>query len=359
MIAISDVSRYDACMGRTDTIFMRKLPWVSLVGALFVIYPNILWIPWNWVRLGEGDKVGFCLFFLFRFLYFWGLMYVQLRSTLRRRSDSLRRRFLHNGMYTIGGCLFFVGLSWLLPLLDIWAAYTGNILVFQFVVSGLICVFTGHLAAFHDIQREKEREIAELKLANMQSQCQALSHQIHPHFFFNSLNGIASLISKGKKNCALDYLSHLSGVFRYILQSQDKGLVPLQEELNFLSSYRHVMEVRYAHKLRMEISVPEEASRRLLPVLSFLPLLENITVHNCIDSDHIMSVRIYLTSENELAMENPLYPKLTPPETHGTGLPHLSKRFLLLTGKPIKVEKQGVFRVLLPLYAHECANCRR
>lgn len=83
------------------------------------------------------------------------------------------------------------------------------------------------------------------------------------------------------------YVHELSDIFRYILQSDKRGLVTLREELEFIQSFRYVMEVRFANKLVFSIQVDETMQDELtLPVLSLLPLVENVTVHNRIDSEH-------------------------------------------------------------------------
>lgn len=122
-------------------------------------------------------------------------------------------------------------------------------------------------------QREKESEIERLRFENLQSRCDALANQINPHFFFNSLNGISSLIRKKDDEKTLMYVHQLSDIFRYILQSDRKGLVSLREELEFMLSFQYVMEVRFANKLTFSVRVEEERKDLLmLPVLSLLPL---------------------------------------------------------------------------------------
>lgn len=89
------------------------------------------------------------------------------------------------------------------------------------------------------------------------------------------------------------YVHELSDIFRYILQSDKRGLVTLREELEFIQSFRYVMEVRFANKLVFSIQVDEAMQDELtLPVLSLLPLVENVTVHNRIDSEHKMEITI-------------------------------------------------------------------
>ena len=203
---------------------------------------------------------------------------------------------------------------------------------------------------FFTKQREKEQEIEKLRIESLQSRCDALANQINPHFFFNALNGISSLIRKKNDEHTLSYVTKLSDIFRYILQSDKRGLVALKEELMFIEAFRHVMEVRFANKLTFTIEVPEDKWNLRIPVLSLLPLVENATVHNIIDSDHRMDIRIELNERMELVVTNPIYPKLTPPDTNGTGLKNLENRFLLLMDKQIRVESdEQMFKVYLPL----------
>ena len=200
-------------------------------------------------------------------------------------------------------------------------------------------------------QQEKEAEIQQLKMENLQSRCDALTNQINPHFFFNSLSGITSLIRKKDDSKTLQYVEELSDIFRYILQSEHKGMVTLQEELNFIEAFRYVMEVRFANKLSFSIQVDESKQNTLtLPVLSLLPLVENVVIHNRIDIDHKMEIAIYLNSQDELVISNPIFPKSTPPKTNGTGLKNVENRFQLLTNRKIRIEPTDkTFRVYLPL----------
>lgn len=147
------------------------------------------------------------------------------------------------------------------------------------------------------------------------------------------------------------YVHELSDIFRYILQSDKRGLVTLREELEFIQSFRYVMEVRFANKLVFSIQVDETMQDELtLPVLSLLPLVENVTVHNRIDSEHKMEITIRLNEQKELVVSNPIYPKLSPPDTNGTGLRNLESRFTLLMNRQIRIEcDENTFRVYLPL----------
>lgn len=337
-------------MNELRSYIPRKLPVISLICTLFITYPNVVWIPWNLERLNVGEEFGFWAFFAFRMVFFYGLFYFQLRYNLRQIVNmSFAARFWRNFLYTLLGCTAFVGLSYGLPLLSIQTGYVGNILLFQFFVVCLLCTFIGYISVLYDSRREQEQEIEQLRIENLQSRCDALANQINPHFFFNALNGISSLIRKENDDDTLLYVTKLSDIFRYILQSDRKGIVTLGEELAFIRSFMHVMEVRFGGKLICTIDVPEDDYGLTLPVLSLLPLMENVTVHNCIDSTHHMEISIRMNG-HELEISNPIYPKLTPPDTNGIGLQNLRNRFELMMKKEIRVETDGdMFSVFLPL----------
>jgi LytS/YehU family sensor histidine kinase len=149
----------------------------------------------------------------------------------------------------------------------------------------------------------------------------------------------------------------MSDIFRYVLQSDKKGLVTLGEEMEFVKAFFYMMEIRFANKLVFKINVANEMSDLKLPVLSLLPLIDNVVVHNIIDSEHKMEVSICMNKEMELSVSNPVYPKLSDTDTNGTGLKNLENRFLLLMNKQIRVNNDGTrFTVYLPLKKEKNEN---
>ena len=220
----------------------------------------------------------------------------------------------------------------------------------QFFIIAAISALAGQLSMLYTKQRKNEHEIEQLKIENLQSRCDALTNQINPHFFFNSLNGIAALIRKKNDEHSLTYIDTLSDVFRYILQGDKKGLVALNKELKFVDAFRYMMEVRYANKLLFDIDVEDDKMSLDIPVLSLLPLIDNVIMHNRIDSEHIMKIIIRVNEDNELTVTNPIYLKQTPSDTSGTGLKNLENRFTLMMNKKVRIENDGkTFRVCLPL----------
>lgn len=222
--------------------------------------------------------------------------------------------------------------------------------MFQFFIVAILSALIGHIYLLYKLQRSKEKEIELLKVENLQSRYDALTNQINPHFFFNSLNGLTSLIRKQHQEATLTYVLKLSDVFRYILRSDKKGLVSLAEELAFVRSFAYMMEVRFANKIYFDIAVSTEMLTYQLPVLSILPLLDNIVVHNTIDSLHQMNIRIDTDQSDNLRITSPIFPKIQQPDTTGTGLKNLGSRFKLLLNREIQIEERSdTFTVILPL----------
>lgn len=325
-----------------------KILLITLVSTIFIIYPNLSCLPWELNFLKGTERTHLLLFTAFRYIYFCILTFTLLKLNLQKfNMESFKKRITYNALICFGAYLVFITFALLTyP----QAKHLGSVLVLQFVVVCFLLTFTGHIFLLSTIQRKKEQEIEQLKIENLQSRYDALMNQINPHFFFNSLNGLTALIRKKNDENTLTYVNKMSDVFRYILQSDKKGLVTLEEELEFVDAFFYMMEIRFANKLQFNVNVEKERILYKLPVLSILPLIENVVVHNRIDSEHKMEVTIQLNEQNELVIFNPVYPKLSPPETNGTGLRNLENRFQLLMNKQIRiVDKDNMFYVYLPL----------
>ena len=271
-----------------------KLALISLLGAIFIIYPNLAYARWEMSFLDKSLHASYVYYFIYRYLFFSVLIWILIKYNLKKiPSLVFKSRLVHTIILTVAAYLVYVLASLLFTYKG--DCFTGN-LVFQFFVVFIICAFVGHVYFLNSEQMRKEQEIEQLKSENLQSRYDALTNQINPHFFFNSLNGLTSLIRKKNEENALEYVNKMSDVFRYVLQSDKKGLVTLGEELDFLKAFFYMMEIRFANKLVFNINVPIEKRDLKLPVLSLLPLIDNVVVHNTIDSEHKMEVNICLNA---------------------------------------------------------------
>lgn len=325
-----------------------KLIISSLITGIFIIYLNFSFVSHELAYLGKEKYLHIILFFIFRYLFFSAVIWFMLRHNLLKvKLESLGKRFFQTVFIGVAGYFIYMGFSLLLNPKKEW--FSGFVL-FQFFVMMVLCTLIGHVAHLYNERRKKEREIEQLKTENLQSRYVALTNQINPHFFFNSLNGLSSLIRRKNEDRAIEYINKLSDVFRYVLQSDKKSIVTLDEELECVTALSYMMEVRFANKLIFHIKIEEEHKNLKIPVLSLLPLIDNVVVHNVIDSEHKMIVAIYMNDELELLVSNPVYPKLDTPNTNGTGLINLENRFTLLMDKKLRIIDDGkTFTVCLPL----------
>lgn len=187
-----------------------------------------------------------------------------------------------------------------------------------------------------------------LMRANAQSQFEALKKQLDPHFLFNCMNTLASLIDVENKD-AQTYLSRLSEVYRYVLDTREKSTVTLEEELQFLNAYVYLNEVRFRENLKVEQSLDQSIYRHRLPALSLQLLVENAIKHNVASRDHPLTIRIYQEGEY-VTVENNKRIKNTLPSSTRLGLQNIVKRYQLLTAQHVSIkESDKLFRVQIPL----------
>lgn len=192
-----------------------------------------------------------------------------------------------------------------------------------------------------------QQKAAKLQKENNTARYAALQSQLNPHFLFNSLNTLIAEIEYNPDN-AVRFTKHLSGVYRYVLQSQDKSLVTLGEELEFMRSYLFLHEVRLGNCISCDCRITPEHTDCLLPPLTLQLLVENVIKHNSITIANPMKIGITI-QDDYLIVSNPVQPRMSH-EAPGIGLQNLSNRCRLMSGKEIVVEnRENIFTVKVPL----------
>ncbi|SHJ50853.1 Histidine kinase [Arenibacter nanhaiticus] len=219
--------------------------------------------------------------------------------------------------------------------------------IFIFIVVHIIILFISRILRLQIIQRENILENEYLKQQNLENELTALKNQINPHFLFNSLNSLNYLIRDNKE--ATMFVKKLSFMYRYILQSGDRDLVQLKDELKFLESYIYLIKTRYRDRFQTEINIDEKYLERKIPPLALQLLVENAVKHNEISETNPLKVIIY--SENEsIYVENKLRIRTTLAEGTGNGLLNLYKRYYMIRKQQIVIDRKNeFFRVKLPL----------
>ncbi len=192
-------------------------------------------------------------------------------------------------------------------------------------------------------------EYEELKREALQRQYESLKNQISPHFLFNSLTALKVLIQDAPDK-AQNYVNSLSKALRYTLQSNEKQLVTLQEEMEFMNSYIYLIRMRYDTNLIVNYEIKETFRLYMLPPLTIQTLVENAIKHNEISKRRPLIIDIETTGNESLIVRNNIQKKYTEEAGTGLGLANLSKQFGILIGKDIVITKTDeLFIVEIPL----------
>ena len=182
---------------------------------------------------------------------------------------------------------------------------------------------------------------------SMTATYESLKSQVNPHFLFNSLNVLTNLVYEDQDKAA-KFIKQLSEVYRYVLDTRDKELVPLAEELHFLKAYAYLQSIRFGDKLKVEIDVTLE--KALVAPLALQMLVENAVKHNEISVDRPLTIRLYNDAQY-LIVENTLQRKAATGEiSSGLGLENIARRYQFLSNVPVQVSEAGErFIVKLPI----------
>jgi sensor histidine kinase YesM len=192
-------------------------------------------------------------------------------------------------------------------------------------------------------------EYEELKREALQHQYESLKNQLSPHFLFNSLTALKVLVREAPDK-AQNYINSLSKALRYTLQSNEKQLVTLREEMDFMESYLFLIKIRFDTNLLVNISTADNLSSYRLPPLTIQTLVENAIKHNEISKRKPLTIEIVTTRKESLYVRNNLQKKITPEDGTGLGLSNLSKQFLMMIEKDISIIKDDqFFTVEIPL----------
>lgn len=181
-----------------------------------------------------------------------------------------------------------------------------------------------------------------------QGRFEVLKSQVNPHFLFNSLNTLSSLISENPA-LAEEFVDDMASVYRYLLHTNERELTTLRKELEFIDSYYHLLKTRYGAGLSMHVSVDEADKESLLPPLTLQMLVENAVKHNMMLPENPLRIEIE-ANDGFLAIKNTLQRKNVRVESNHIGLSNIASKYKLLNQtRPTIEEKDGFFIVTLPL----------
>ena len=214
-------------------------------------------------------------------------------------------------------------------------------------IVGLVLIYE----VFYLLEKWKESQLKKesLKKASLQGQLQSLKSQISPHFLFNSLNSLSSLIADEPQR-AERFVDEMAKVYRYLLQTNDQELTPLSVELAFIQSYYHLLKTRHGPGLRVEVEIDPTYLGHQLPPLTLQMLVENAVKHNTILATKPLCITITTTPGGNLRVRNNLQRKTSRVESNHVGLTNIKARYGLLSQTELFIEETSEhFTITLPL----------
>ena len=221
----------------------------------------------------------------------------------------------------------------------------------------LTIVISFHVFYFYNKYQQNKIKEQKVIAGTASAKFDALKNQLDPHFLFNSLNVLTSLIEENPDN-AQKFTTSLSKVYRYVLEQKSKELVTVDEELQFAKTYMSLLKMRFEDSI--VFTMPEKAQNpesKVVP-LSLQLLLENAVKHNMVTSNKPLHIKIY-EGQGNLIVENNLQPKQIIKKSSGVGLSNIMQRYDLLTNKKININKEANrFAVAIPMLTKQITIMR-
>lgn len=245
------------------------------------------------------------------------------------------------------GVFFSFPQQYLVPVVEISPRALRLSLAVNAVLSLFFYYFVEREHSRKNLQQEVYR-VAQLQKETLQAQLEALKNQVDPHFLFNSLNVLGSLIQLDPDRAG-QFLGQLSEVYRALLDTGAQTLVPLRSEMALVRAYAHLMETRFGAALRVEWDVAPAWEQLLVPPTAVQMLLENAIKHNGSTVRKPLRIRVSAAA-GLLMVENNRQPRTDVVASTHTGLRNIQRRYQHLTDRPVEIlPTPESFVVRLPL----------
>ena len=217
-----------------------------------------------------------------------------------------------------------------------------------FFIATFVGFGIGGLFFFYVMWAEAVDNMKKLREEKLIFQYETLKSQVNPHFLFNSLNSLSSLIRKDP-DLSEQFIQKLSSVYRYILDNREKELVPLATELEFVNNYFYLQKIRDEDKIILNNELKETEKLEVLPV-SLQLLVENALKHNAATRKQPLEITIHSEGLDKLVVRNNLQKKMQLNDSSKIGLKNLSERSRLILNREIEIqETEDEFVVKIPV----------
>jgi two-component system, LytTR family, sensor kinase len=219
------------------------------------------------------------------------------------------------------------------------------------IIITFLCLVIYISGQFLKAWKQSLLEVEKHKTQSANAQLQNLKNQLNPHFLFNNLSVLSSLVYQNQDK-AVDFINELSKVYRYVLDNKNAELVSLQDELDFLEHYIYLLKIRFGENVIFKIRI-EENHNHFLPPMCLQMLVENTIQHNETSQNKPLEVNIY-TENNRLFITNQIQPRSDKTESSQTGLKNIQIRYSFFTDEKVEInQNERLFSVSLPLISRK------
>jgi len=222
----------------------------------------------------------------------------------------------------------------------------------KFIILAVVVIFIYTIVDFtlYSYNQYAAIQIEEIKIASTQLalQFEVLKSQLSPHYLFNSLNTISSLIYTNPEQ-AEQFIRKLAQTYQYILANQDLPLVRLADELNFIKAYFFLLKSRFDDAVHLTVELPRRVLSSKIPPLTLQLLLENAVKHNAPSEESPLHIRIFVSDRNRLIISNNILENSFKASSFKVGLANIQQRYHYFAKANIQIEKTDEFRIELPL----------
>ncbi|HZG24803.1 MAG TPA: histidine kinase, partial [Chitinophagaceae bacterium] len=244
-------------------------------------------------------------------------------------------------VYTIGHV--FYGYGWK----DLYNPVKLNLIYGYLINLGLHLI--NAIFVYFDEYKRKWVEAEKFKRITAQAQVQLMCSQIKPHFLFNNLNVLASMVVKNNPE-ANEFIEAFAKVYRYILSNIEKEVIELEKELEFINPYIFLLQKRFDQGLQIDIDVSEDYRHHYIIPAALQMLIENAIKHNTMSASQPLCVTIHANGNETLTVKNNRQPRVIHEVSHKIGLQNIRQRYELVSGRKVEVQQTAnYFEVVLPL----------
>ncbi len=333
---------------------LLKILKISVIISIVVMTLNLLFGGLSLPGLLELKTWGIYFFYCFVLTLVNGLYFTLFERKIGWENATLNRVFLA----AAGSVILTLAAYFFCRLVD-ETLFQGNDLqeflqneraqyyLFPLLFTAIVSLVF-HLIYFY--KALQERKVTEQKIiaGTASAKFESLKNQIDPHFLFNSLNVLTSLIDEDPEK-AQKFTTSLSKIYRYVLEQKDKELVSLEEELSFAVTYMNLLKMRFENSLEYQVPQELKLSEAKVVPLSLQLLLENTVKHNVLSEARPLKIKIY-QENGYLVVENNFQKKEVLGNRNGVGLQNIVNRYALVTQRKVLIEKNAEkFAVKLPI----------